>query len=54
LVCQLLVLLGMLESIDFMHWKWSAGLVAYHGVNRGHKGKPTVILEVIASKSLRV
>jgi hypothetical protein len=46
--------LGMLGSIDGMHWEWSACSVAYHGAYRGHKGKPALILEAVASKSLRV
>jgi hypothetical protein len=43
---------GMLESIDCMYWEWSSCPMVYHGDNRGHNGKPTIILEAVASKSL--
>jgi hypothetical protein len=45
---------GMLGSIDCMHWEWASCPVAYHGAYRGHKGKPIVILEDVAMKSLRI
>jgi len=44
----------MIGSIDCMHWEWSACPTAHHGIYRGHKGKPTVILEAVASKDLRI
>jgi hypothetical protein len=37
-----------------MHWEWASCPVAYHGAYIGHKGKPTVILKVVATKSLRI
>jgi len=45
---------GMIGSIDCMHWEWSSCPTALHGMYRGHKGKPTLILEAVATKDLRV
>jgi hypothetical protein len=41
--------LGMLGSIDCMHWKWERCPHALHGQYRGRHKKPTIILEVVAS-----
>jgi hypothetical protein len=45
---------GMIRSVDCMHWEWSACPTGWHGVYKGHKGKPTMILEAVASEDLRV
>ena len=41
--------LGMWGSIDCMHWKWDKCPKALHGMYKGKEGKPTVILEAVAS-----
>ncbi|PNX56583.1 ribosomal protein, partial [Trifolium pratense] len=44
---------GMLGSIDCMHWEWKNCPVALKGQYvRGDHGKPTVMLEVVASQDL--
>lgn len=45
---------GMLGSIDCIHWEWYSCPTAYHGMYRGHKGKPTIILEAVATEDLRI
>jgi hypothetical protein len=46
---------GMLGSIDCMHWQWEKCPVAWRGqFTRGDKGVPTMILEAVASKDLRI
>lgn len=45
---------GMIGSIDCMHWEWANCPTGWAGVYKGHKGKPTMILEVVASQDLRI
>jgi hypothetical protein len=45
---------GMLEIIDCMHWEWSSCPTGHHGMYKGYKGKPTVILEAVATENLRI
>ncbi|WVZ69421.1 hypothetical protein U9M48_018209, partial [Paspalum notatum var. saurae] len=45
---------GMIGSIDCMHWEWANCPSGWHGMYKGHKGKPTMILEVVASHDLRI
>ncbi|KAK9290669.1 hypothetical protein L1049_008842 [Liquidambar formosana] len=45
--------LGMLRSIDCMHWKWKNCLVAWKGMCvRGDIHNPSIILEAVASYDL--
>ncbi|KAL9684975.1 hypothetical protein QQ045_022419 [Rhodiola kirilowii] len=40
---------GMIGSIDFMHWEWKNCPTAWQGSHSGRKGRPTIILEAVAS-----
>lgn len=43
---------GMLGSIDCMHWRWKNCPTAHHGQFTGKSGRPTIILEAVASQDL--
>ncbi|KAJ9537042.1 LOW QUALITY PROTEIN: hypothetical protein OSB04_029775 [Centaurea solstitialis] len=43
---------GMIGSIDCMHWEWKNCPSAWAGQYTGRSGKPTIILEVVASYDL--
>jgi hypothetical protein len=45
---------GMMGSIDCMHWEWERCPTALAGMYKGHKGKPTIILEAVATQDLRI
>jgi hypothetical protein len=45
---------GMIGSIDCMHWEWANCPTALAGMYLGHKGKPTMILEAVATEDLRI
>ena len=40
--------LGMLGSLDCMHWKWKNCPTAWVGQFSGRSGSPTIILEAVA------
>ena len=44
--------LGMIGSIDCMHWTWKNYPIAWAGQYAGRSSKPTIILEVVASYDL--
>jgi hypothetical protein len=44
--------LGMLGSIDCMHWRWKNCLVGWKGMYFGHIREPTIILEAVVSNDL--
>jgi hypothetical protein len=46
---SLVVFLGMLGSIDCMHGEWFNCTTTLQGMYKGHKGKPTQILEAVAT-----
>ena len=44
--------LGMLGSLDCMHWAWKNCPTTYHGMYTGHVHRPTIVLEAVASYDL--
>ncbi|XP_062197338.1 uncharacterized protein LOC133900240 [Phragmites australis] len=44
--------LGMLGSIDCMHWRWKKCPTAWSGSFTSHVNAPTIILEAVASQDL--
>ena len=40
---------GMVGSLDCMHWRWKNCPTSWQGHFTGYKGKPTIILEAVAS-----
>jgi Plant transposon protein len=43
---------GMLGSLDCMHWRWKNCPKAFHGQYKGKEGCPTVVAEAVASYDL--
>ncbi|XP_024195977.1 uncharacterized protein LOC112199152 [Rosa chinensis] len=39
----------MVRSLDCMHWQWKNCPTSWQGHFTGYKGKPTIILEAVAS-----
>jgi hypothetical protein len=44
--------LGMLGSIDCMHWRWKNFPKAWHSFHCGKSRDPTIVLEAVASRDL--
>jgi hypothetical protein len=44
--------LGMIGSIDCVHQQWAKCPTDFAGMYKGHKGKPTMILEAVATQDL--
>jgi hypothetical protein len=44
--------LGMIKSIDCMHWKWKNRLFVWQGQYSWHAEGCTIILEAVASHDL--
>ncbi|KAL9674532.1 hypothetical protein QQ045_030804 [Rhodiola kirilowii] len=40
---------GMIGSIDYMHWEWKNRPTFWQGAYSSRKGRPTIILEAVAS-----
>jgi hypothetical protein len=45
---------GMIGSIDCMHWEWYTCPTGWASMYKGYKGKPTMILEVVTIRDLRI
>jgi hypothetical protein len=45
---------GMLSNIDCIHWEWGNCPASWAGMYSGHKGKPSIIWEALATKDLRI
>lgn len=43
---------GMIGSIDCIHWEWKNCPTAWKGQYTRGSGKPTIVLEAVASKDL--
>ncbi|XP_048501325.1 uncharacterized protein LOC104908229 [Beta vulgaris subsp. vulgaris] len=43
---------GMMGSIDCMHWRWKNCPLQFKGLYSGRPGKPTLVLEAVASYDL--
>jgi hypothetical protein len=43
---------GMIGSIDCMYWQWAKCPTSLAEMHKGHKGKPTMILEAVATQDL--
>ncbi|XP_024196482.1 uncharacterized protein LOC112199739 [Rosa chinensis] len=46
--------LGMIGSIGCMHWEWKNCPTGWAGAFSGRKGRPTIILEAVASYDTRI
>jgi hypothetical protein len=45
---------GCIGSIDGMHWAWKNCPTGWAGQFKGKEKKPTMVLEAVASKNLRI
>ncbi|XP_010500080.1 PREDICTED: uncharacterized protein LOC104777507 isoform X1 [Camelina sativa] len=45
---------GMIDSIDCMHWEWKNCPTAWKGQYTRRSGKPTIVLEAVASQDLSI